>query len=106
MTGVWRWQILGRHHEIRDTGTTRLWGDPDEQRALADRWATDRMALLLWHAEPRWERLAGWRVRVWSTEHDHEAVADADDWLRLLPGGVLARMRDRLDLLPRAPVRR
>lgn len=107
MTGsVWRWQILGRHHEIRDTGTIQSWGDRDEQCRLADRWATDRMALLLWDAEPRWEKLTGWRVRVWSVEHGYETVADAEEWLRPLREGALARMRDRLELLPRTPVRR
>ncbi len=100
MSGTaWRWQLLGRHGEIRNYGTTTLWGDLDEQVTLAQRWAAERMCAELWRVEPRWELLAGWRVRVWSGPH--EVVAEAEEWLSVLRVGPLARPRDRVELLTR-----
>ncbi|WP_328344758.1 hypothetical protein [Micromonospora sp. NBC_00421] len=99
MTGVWGWQLLGRSGEIRTYGTVHLWGDLDEQHEQAHRWAADRMCAELWRVEPRWERLSGWRVRVWSGQR--EAVAEAEEWLAVLRAGPLARVRDRVELLSR-----
>lgn len=103
---VWRWQVLGRSGEIQSYGTVDIWGDVAEQQHLAERWAADKMALLLYDVEPRWERLAGWRVRVFSDRHQCEAASEAEEWLTVLRGGPLARMADRVELLPRVGARR
>ncbi|MEV1315401.1 hypothetical protein AB0J14_04870 [Micromonospora arborensis] len=103
---VWRWQVLDRRDEIQTFGTVDMWGTPAEQHDLAQRWAADKMALMLYDAEPRWERLAGWRVRVWSDRHGLEAISEAEEWLSVLRAGPLARMSDRVELLPRVGVRR
>lgn len=96
---TWRWQMLDRRGEVHTYGTVDLWGDPDEQQRTAGRWAADKMALALWQVEPQWERLSGWRVRVWCDSS--EVHADAEEWLAQLRGGPLARMRDRVELLTR-----
>jgi len=103
---LWSWQLLGRSGEIRDFGTIPMWGTPDEQRRLAGRWAADKMAVMLHDAEPRWERLAGWRVRVWSDVHSVEVWSDAEEWLSVLRAGPLARPADRVGLLSRPGSRR
>lgn len=103
---VWRWQVLDRRGEIQTFGTIDIWGSPDEQQHLAQRWAADKMALMLYDAEPRWERLSGWRVRVFSDRHGAEAEAEAEEWLAVLREGPLARMADRVELLPRVGARR
>jgi hypothetical protein len=95
---VWQWQIHGRRGEVRAVGKLSVRGTPEEQHELAERFAAEKLALLMWDAEPEWERLAGWRVRVWCG--DVEVVSCADEWLEMLRRGVLARKRDRLDLLP------
>ncbi|WP_433460674.1 hypothetical protein [Micromonospora sp. CA-248212] len=107
MTAVaWSWQVLDGRGEVQTFGTVDMWGTVDEQRRLAGRWAADKMALLLYDVEPRWERLTGWRVRVWSDVHRAEVVSEAEEWLSVLRGGPLARMSDRVELLPRAAGRR
>ncbi|MFD6565417.1 hypothetical protein [Micromonospora profundi] len=108
MSGAaWSWQVLDGRGEIQSFGTLDMWGTPDEQHRLAGRWAADKMAVLLYDTEPRrWERLAGWRVRVWSDAHGVEAVADAEEWLSVLRVGPLARPADRAVLLSRSGVRR
>ncbi|MDG4792034.1 hypothetical protein O7626_40170 [Micromonospora sp. WMMD1102] len=73
-------------------------GAPQEQHEWAERFAAEKMALLFWDVEPDWERLAGWRVRVWCG--DVEVVSCADEFLRTLRSGPLARKRDRVELLP------
>lgn len=103
---TWRWQVLDRSGEIQSYGVVDMWGDLAEQQHLAQRWAADKMSLLLYDAEPRWERLAGWRVRVFSDHHQCEAVSEAEEWLAVLRVGPLARMSDRVELLPRVAVRR
>jgi hypothetical protein len=104
--GVWSWQVLDGRDEIQTFGTVDMWGTPGEQQRLARRWAAVKMALMLYDVEPRWERLAGWRVRVWSDVHGVEVVSEAEEWLSVLRGGLLARMSDRVELLPRAAGRR
>jgi hypothetical protein len=81
-----------------------MWGLPEQQVELAKRWADDRFALLLFDVEPDYERLVGWRVRVWHGER--EAVSCAEEWMETLRAGPLARKRDRVDLLPRRGRRR
>jgi len=85
---LWRWEIRDRRDEIQTFGPLTCWGDPAAQCEAAARWARDRMALLMYDAEPEWERLAGWRVRVWSPHGDVSELAD--DWLAVVHAGPLA----------------
>lgn len=100
MTGqVWQWRLLDGRGEAHAFGTVHLWGDTVEQQQAAERWAADRMCVELWRVEPDWERLSGWRVRVWCGQT--EVVAAAEEWLSVLRVGPLARARDRVELLAR-----
>jgi hypothetical protein len=81
-----------------------MWGLPEQQDEMADRYAAEKFALMLLDVEPDYERLVGWRVRVW--HEGREAVSCAEEWMETLRGGPLARKRDRLDLLPRRGRRR
>jgi len=94
---VWRWEVRDRRDEKRVFGSTTFRGSLEEQWAAAERLAAERMALLMWQVErqsvrrrraPEWERLAGWRVRVWSPHGDVSELAD--DWLAVVRAGPLA----------------
>ncbi|MEU7978272.1 hypothetical protein AB0B63_07040 [Micromonospora sp. NPDC049081] len=103
---VWQWRLLDGRGEAESFGTVHLWGDTYEQQQAAERWAADRMCVELWRVEPDWERLSGWRVRVWCGQT--EVMAAAEEWLSVLRVGPLARVRDREELLTRprhAPAR-
>lgn len=88
MSEGWHWETRDAQGTVRAHGSFPMWGVPEEQKTDAELFVMKKMARLVWRAAPDYDRLQGWRVRVWSERLGFEAVTEAGEWLDVLRSGA------------------